>query len=548
MSQSEVLECDVLCVGGGIAGLMAAIRAAEMGSRVIIAEKANTLRSGAGATGNDHFRCYIPEVHGPDIQPIINMTINSQAGGTRPASYFRAFFHKSFDIVKLWDSWGIPMKPHGSWEFTGQSLPGRPRLSLKYAGQNQKSILTREALKRGVKIVNRVMVFDMLRNGGGVTGALGIGTREDKLVTFLAKAVFLGTGRCVRLYPSPTPGWMFNRAEFPSNTGDGRAMAFRAGAELTDMEIPQRWAGPRYFIRCGKGTWIGVVRTPDGSPVGPYVSQPDRIHGDMIANLCHNLFEDFERKGNGPVYMDCRGMSKDDYEYMVWGLSNEGNTAIINHMQEEGIDLQQNPVEFMTYELNSRGGLKYNENAETSLRGLYAAGDEYFAGIGPAATFGYIAGENASQYTKGKEIPEKSDLRPDIEEKLELIRQLRTRKVGASWQEANTALNQIMQDYMGNTLTRSMMEAGLSNLRHLQRRAYQSLLASNQHELMHCLEVVNLIDIGEIMFTAALARHESRGEFKRADYPFTNALLNNKGLVCKMVEGKIVTEWKEAKQ
>ena len=58
------LSCDVLCVGGGIAGLMAAIEAAEKGAKVIVAEKANTERSGAGGMGNDHFHCYIPEVHG----------------------------------------------------------------------------------------------------------------------------------------------------------------------------------------------------------------------------------------------------------------------------------------------------------------------------------------------------------------------------------------------------------------------------------------------------------------------------------------------------
>jgi len=61
------VETDVLIIGGGIAGLMSAIRAAELGSRVVVAEKANTNFSGAGATGNDHFMCYIPEAHGPDV-------------------------------------------------------------------------------------------------------------------------------------------------------------------------------------------------------------------------------------------------------------------------------------------------------------------------------------------------------------------------------------------------------------------------------------------------------------------------------------------------
>ena len=59
----EIRECDVLIVGGGIAGLMAAIAAAQRGAKVIVAEKANTVRSGSGATGCDHFFCYIPEIH-----------------------------------------------------------------------------------------------------------------------------------------------------------------------------------------------------------------------------------------------------------------------------------------------------------------------------------------------------------------------------------------------------------------------------------------------------------------------------------------------------
>ena len=63
----EVIETDVLVVGGGIAGLMAAINAADQGVRVVVAEKANTKRSGSGATGNDHFVCYIPAIHGPDM-------------------------------------------------------------------------------------------------------------------------------------------------------------------------------------------------------------------------------------------------------------------------------------------------------------------------------------------------------------------------------------------------------------------------------------------------------------------------------------------------
>ena len=60
----ERKQCDVLCVGGGVAGMMAAIRASEKGARVIVAEKSNTMRSGGGGMGVDHFFSYIPEYHG----------------------------------------------------------------------------------------------------------------------------------------------------------------------------------------------------------------------------------------------------------------------------------------------------------------------------------------------------------------------------------------------------------------------------------------------------------------------------------------------------
>jgi len=139
--QKDIIETDVLCVGGGIAGLMAAIRASEAGTKVTVVEKGNTLRSGAGATGCDHFVCYIPEVHGPDVTPVIEEKQLGQLGARmKDTEVARVWFEKSFDIVKLWDSWGIPMKYEGRYEFAGHGLPGRRLASLKYSGKDQKPI------------------------------------------------------------------------------------------------------------------------------------------------------------------------------------------------------------------------------------------------------------------------------------------------------------------------------------------------------------------------------------------------------------------------
>jgi len=99
--------------------------------------------------------------------------------------------------------------------------------------------------------------------------------------------------------------------------------------------------------------------------------------------------------------MDCSGISDEDYEYMCYWLKQEGNTALLNHLKEEGIDPRKNPIEWMNYEIRCgfpTSGVFINEKAETSMSGLYAAGDESFGGISSAAVFGWIAGENAARY------------------------------------------------------------------------------------------------------------------------------------------------------
>lgn len=93
---------------------MATISAAGQGAEVLVAEKANTKRIGCGATGNDHFSCYIPEVHGDDIDPIIREHESCLQGGYADRALTKTFLEQSFDRVRNWDSWGISMRPHGS--------------------------------------------------------------------------------------------------------------------------------------------------------------------------------------------------------------------------------------------------------------------------------------------------------------------------------------------------------------------------------------------------------------------------------------------------
>lgn len=540
----EIVECDVLCAGGGIAGLMAAIRARELGAEVIVAEKGNVKYSGCGRAGNDHFETYIPEIHGPDRDAFIEELLQTAKGEILLSkNIFRAQFAKAYEIVQLWDSWGIPMKYKGKWEFAGHAFPGRTMTHIKYEGRLQKRVLIKEALDRGAQIINRVMVFELLRNRRGIIGAIGAHTREDKVMVFRAKAVILGTGKCSRLYPSLTPGWMFNDPHGGVQTGDGRAMAYRAGAELQNVEMPQRHIGPKYFAKFGQATWIGVLKDSNGNPVGTFVSKPDRKYGDMIMEVNKLVAEQYTQSGKGPVYMDCTDISDEDYKYMMHWMEHEGNISLLDHMKDEGIDIRKHPIEFATYPLRCGGLVVANEKAETSLKGLYAAGDEAFGDISAAATFGWISGESAAKCAEAAEARDIEEDRVNIEKKKRLIDEVRGREQGPDWEETNIALQQVMNDYAGSVRNGALLRQGLSHLRRLKEKADTTMIARNPHELMRCLEVLNMLDIGELVFLMALDRKETRGLHVRPDYPFTNPMLDQAHII-RMTDGKTLIQWR----
>jgi succinate dehydrogenase/fumarate reductase flavoprotein subunit len=406
--------------------------------------------------------------------------------------------------------------------------------------------LIQKACDLGAEIINRVMVFDLLRDKERIVGAVGIDTREDSLVLFESKAVILGTGCLDRLYPPPTPAWM---ASIPGNltlTGDGRAMAYRAGADIVSPEIPKRHVGPRYFSRFGQATWIGVLRDPHDKPIGPYVTSPNRLYGDMTPEVRGIYLEELLKSGRGPVYMDCQGISKEDYDYMMHWMWHEGNAPLLDYMKEEGIDFRRHPIEFQTYHIIPEGKIWINEKGETSIPGLYSAGDESMGGISCAATYGWIAGENAADYGREVSLPGDDRWKTEIDTKKELIQKIMSRREGPDWKEVNVALQQLMQDYAGVVRSETLLTAGLDYLRRMRKKADQSMIARNRWELTRCLETLNLLDLGELVFIGANARKETRALHRRSDYPLTDPVMDGKEIFIREKNGKAVVEVKKA--
>jgi succinate dehydrogenase/fumarate reductase flavoprotein subunit len=247
--------------------------------------------------------------------------------------------------------------------------------------------------------------------------------------------------------------------------------------------------------------------------------------------------------------MDCTRTSPEDLEYMWWGLKHEGQTAMLDFMVKEGIDLRRHKVEFTRYEPFLTGrGIEIDQKPETCVKGLYAAGDEVGnlrGALSGAAVFGWIAGQSAAERARAVPSFEKTEDHPLVAARLKFFSMLLERKEGATWQEANLALQQIMDDYAGEARSETLLKAGLKYLRDLKQKAIATLKADDSHTLMRSLEVIDLMECGEVVFLAALERRETRASHVRTDFPFTNPLWQDRFITIKQENGKPKIEWRD---
>lgn len=529
--QQNILQTDVLVVGGGVGGMQAAISAAESGARVMVAEKADTRRSGNGNTGNDHFACYMPAVHGDNFERVVAETQDTQIGANCDTLLLRTMLLRSEEVVHKWEEYGIPMKPFGDYIFEGHTIPGRQHYHLKYDGREQKPILTRVAKEKGVVIQNHMTVTELLTGEDGrVIGAVGIDTSGEwpQLVVFQAKAVIMTAGGAdARLFPNGTPAYMFNVTHCPANAC-AAAIAYRAGARLNNCDQLGRHASPRYFERAGKATWLGLIAGLDGVPVGNFASKPTREYGDPLVNIWPAVFQVRMKDGSGPTYMDCTDMSEEDLAYMEYCFGTEGLSSLTDYFRQKNISLQEDMIEYGSTGFRlARGGIEIDEGARGSIPGLYASGNivgNASGGITCAAVFGYLAGKNAARYAAEVELIPVEE-HPLIEECRRRFESFLNREEGAHWKEVNSTLAQIMQDYLGVDMkSETMMMAGLKYLRQLRSMALAEVGVSNSHELMRMAEVLDMIDMGEAAFQCVMERRETRATHKRSDYKYTNPM------------------------
>ena len=537
-------DIDVLVVGGGLGGCMAALHAHREGANVLIVEKANVRRSGGAGTGNDHFGGIVIPGHSKWSAEDLVRDHTELAFGFVNQDLVYAMAAEGFDRVKDLEKMGIEFYKRDGEYYLFPQLH-KVRSALYMGGRDIKPKLAKELQRRKIAVLNRIMLVDLLVRDNRVVGAIGMNTRDGSLTLFKTRSIVLTTGACFRLFMNVT-GVLMNTYYPPSSTGDGLAMALRAGAALTNMEGTNAIRGPKNLERAGSGTyWPAKTVDAQGIPLEyPFPGEAYYRWPAFTADWTRAKIQ--EGKVRLPLFRETTSLSTDEIEFVEWGLRQEGGCWILlEWMKEHGKDFRTYLMEDDTYERRVSGGsgLFVDTQCQSTLLGLFAAG-EVIAGLpwgaGPGAiTLGWKAGGNAANYAK-----EASSLEP-LSDQIDLIVTRIKRhkpKEQDQWPDANLALQRLMSSYMGDIRSEQGLRIGIYRLEELVRE--WKISTRNAHETMRALEIENLATIARACLTAALERRASSHYHLhfRVDYPQWDPPEWKKWILVRQVEDQINVE------
>jgi fumarate reductase (CoM/CoB) subunit A len=528
-------DTDVLVIGGGLAALRAALAASEEGgARVAIAVKGKLGRSGGSATTTGGYAAVLSELEtGDDLEVHYEDTLRGGAYIADP-NLVRVMTDEAPARLRELEEMGgrflrregrLHLAPGGDHSFARTAVPET------HVGTDFTVPMTARALDAGVESLESTMAVELLRDGGRVVGAIGLDLKRQQLVVIHAGAVVLATGGAGRL---------FSISSNPNDvTGDGFALAARAGAELRDMEFIQFY--PWRCIDPFKNTRVAIQPSTfvNGGRLYNRIGErfmlqyePERAEGTTRDVAARAIFEQI-RNGldvRGGVRLDVSTLSEE-----VWQRTNPRAARLL---ERDGID-------YRTYEFivapeahYFMGGVRIDEHGASSVPGLYAAG-EVAGGIQGAnrignnalpetQVFGRRAGLAAAALAGRAADPSAdgtADAGVDGGDEAPLGGwQARLTQLGqapsaaAQLEELRTTLQRQMWASLGIIRTEEGMREGLATIRETRARL-GSIQPSGAIELRDQVEIDFLCDVGELCLVPAIVRTESRGAHYRDDHP-----------------------------
>lgn len=509
--ETQHIEVDILVVGGGTAGPLAAIKAKQKAPhrRVLLLDKANVKRAGAIAEGMDSVNNAVIPGYATPEQYVKEITIAND-GIVNQAS-INAYATRSFDMIKELDGWGVKFEKDETGDYAVKKVHHLGSYVLPMPeGYNVKKVLYKQIRKVGVEVSNRLTTTRLLVGADGrIAGAMALESRSGDFVVIRAKAVILCTGAAGRL-GLPSSGYLFGTYENPTNAGDGYSMAYHAGAELSGLECFQ--INP--LIKDYNGPACAYVTGPFGgytvNAKGERFIRSDYWSGQMMLEFWREL-----EGGNGPVFLKLDHLADETVSKIEDVLHvTERPTRGLFH-EGRGVDYRHDLVEMHISEIglcggHSASGVWVDENARTTVPGLYAAGDlcnvahNYMLG---AMVFGKIAGEDAADFIDGKEHAVVDEAQIETE-RTRIFAPL-AREDGISPTQIEYKLRRMVNDYLQPPKVTAKMEIGLKRFAEI-RADLDQMKARNPHELMRAMEVHAILDCAELAARGSLYRTESR--------------------------------------
>ena len=523
------ITCDVAIVGGGTAGTMAAITTAEHGATVLLLEKAHVRHSGALAMGMDGVNnAVIPGKATPE-EYVAEITRANDGIVNQRAVYQTA--SRGHDMVRRLERYGVKFAKDAQGEYDVRRVHRSGSYVLPMPeGRDVKKVLYRvlrtRHIREKVRIENRVMPVRVLTEGGRpgarAVGLAGFNTRTGEFVTVHAKAVVLATGACGRL-GLPASGYLYGTYENPTNAGDGHAMAYHAGAELSGLECFQ--INP--LIKDYNGPACAYVANPFGgyqvNNRGERFVDCDYWSGQMMAEVAREI-----ASARGPVYLKLTHLPDETLSTLEGILHTTERPTRGTFHANRGHNYRTHDVEMHISEIglcggHSSSGVWVDENAATTVPGLYAAGDlacvphNYMIG---AFVFGDLAGAHATEFADGMGHASLELDADQIAAARELIYRPLRNPDGPPQPQVEYKLRRFVNDYVAPPKTAAKLAIALDTFERM-RAEIGGLGARTPHELMRCVEVTFIRDCAELAVRASLARAESRWGLyhDRADRP-----------------------------
>jgi succinate dehydrogenase / fumarate reductase flavoprotein subunit len=518
-----MFEHDLLIVGAGLAGMRAAVEAVRRGANAAMITKVHPVRSHSNAAqgginaaltdrGDDWTDHALDTVKGSDYladQDAVEVMCSEAGQALIELEHMGVIFSRD-DQGKL-----------GTRRFGGQKA-ARTFFVGAITGQAMLHVLYEQVIKANVRVYEEWFVTSLIVEDGACHGAVALDIRTGELHTIRAKAVVMAAGGAGRVYEPSTNALIC--------TGDGYALAYRAGAPLMDMEMvqyhPTTLASNGVLIsEAARGEGAYLLNSKGDRFMLKYAPDYKELASRDVVSRSEQTEINEGRGVDGCVLLDLRHLGREVVEKKLGYLQEVAHDFM-------GIDLAETPIPIRPGMHYMMGGIKTDVNGATPLPGLYAAGEVANVSVHggnrlgansllDTVVFGRRAAVAGIEYARSvRSMPDNEDQRKADQAQ---IRQLTGRPRGTRSAALRRALAETMHNHVAVFREQKGMEAAAARVQEI-KREYEKVSIDDKGkvfntDLVFALELGYIIDTAEAICQSALTRKESRGAHYRTDMP-----------------------------